>query len=117
MDAETELLHGILVPGHHDRRLVVGDLALRLRVDPKQVHVRPNRLQKSVKVPLKTGAEDQWSQRCCCCCCCQVKVVVVPDRHVVRNARQQVELLNSNRVDFVQYVETGNVNADNQKSR
>lgn len=44
MDASTKVLNRVLVGRHHHRRFVVGNLALRLRIDTEHVQVLPNGL-------------------------------------------------------------------------
>jgi len=86
---EAEVCYSASCTGHDDRRVVVGDLSLRLGVDADQVQVLPDLLHELIEVPLVLGG----------------------DGHVVRHLVQEVELLNGDGVDLVEDVEAGDVHS------
>ena len=89
MNRVTEVLDGALPAAQHDGRVVVGRQPARLRVHAHEVERLPHLLDELVDVPpLARGHGDGH-----------------------RDAVQQVELLDRDRVDLVEHVDGGDVDA------
>jgi len=84
-----KVLHCALVCPKHDGRVVVGHLALGLRVDSDQVQLLPHGLHQLVNVPA----------------------VLRADGHSVGDPVEQVELLDADGVDLVEHIDDGDVAA------